>query len=212
MNINDIMIVGTHQVRLGLVLGLIEDAESPLEAYRWATTALMHAFDTKDSDLRERVSKLLAAKELSPYKPYIDVHEAGHKEKQRMAPAVMRFQLKMAIEELMGKKDGEGHPLFNQKNHWWAVYRICVDKEILNLKENRYKEFIALIDSMCLQSVNSELDMATLSNITQDLYCYPFALWDSHKPYGEGSRKMTAFLRMKKVGEEFMKILEEKGF
>jgi len=219
MNLNDVMLVGTHPITLRVVLGLMEDAESSLEVYRWAATAMMHAFDTQDLELRQQINKILDEKGLKPYGQYepeqsnqVNASAIEKRQKKTMPPAVQQMQLKLAIEALMALKDKDNKELFCQKNHWWAVYRLCVDMEVMGLKENRYKEFIELIDKLELQHINAVLDMATLSNISQDLYRYPFTKWELHKPWGDGSRKISAYQRMYEIAESFQKILEEKGF
>ena len=173
MNLNDVMLVGTHPITLRVVLGLMEDAESSLEVYRWAATAMMHAFDTQDLELRQQINKILDEKGLKPYGQYepeqsnqVNASAIEKRQKKTMPPAVQQMQLKLAIEALMAE----------------------------------------------LQHINAVLDMATLSNISQDLYRYPFTKWELHKPWGDGSRKISAYQRMYEIAESFQKILEEKGF
>lgn len=220
MNLKDTMMVGSRRFSLALVLGLMEEAESPLEAYRWAATAMMYAFDKQDLELREQVNEILTKKGLKPYAPdEVDDEKSkprasasDRKQKVSMTLQVQKAQLKMCIEQLMSLQDEKGKELFYLKNHWWAIYRICIDLEVLGMKENRYKEFIELIGELKLKHVNAELDMTTLSNISQEIYSYPFYKWENKKPHGEGSRKQRAYLRLYDIAEKFQAILEEKGF
>ena len=124
----------------------------------------------------------------------------------------MRSKAKMAIEELMSLKDAKGGDLFCQKNHWWAVFRLFVDLQVCNIRENRYKEFIELIDSLRFEQVNAPLDMTTLSNITQDIFRFPFTKWELKIPKDASSRWMTAYTRMYQIAESLKRILIAKGF
>ena len=207
MNQNDVFIVRNHRMSLHLVLGLLEDADSSEETKSWALSALFHAGYTHDDDLRDYLHDALERKGLHPYSPY-RIEEANHskegktEEQLRAERAVFLSQLKTVLDNLMAMKDEKGKPLFCQKNHWWAIFRIFVDKKINNQQENRYKEFIHLISSLNLNQVNAELDLDTLSNITQEIYRFPFSKWDGKKPWGEGSRKINAFDRMYKIAQE----------
>ena len=122
------------------------------------------------------------------------------------------FEQKIALEELMALKDAKGLPLFCQKNHWWAVFRIFVDLQVCGIRENRYKEFIELIEKLQLNMVNAELDMATLSNITQDIFRFPFTMWELKIPKDASTRWMTAFERMNLLAEKLKLSLKLKGF
>ena len=175
--------VGKRPVTLRLVLGLMEEADNSLETYRWATPALMHSIHTKDTTISDYVNETM-----------------------------MRLKAKMALEELMALKDAKGLPLFCQKNHWWAVFRIFVDLEVGNIRENRYKEFIELIEKLQLEHVNAELDMTSLSNITQDVYCHPFTKWELYIPENASSRWLTGFQRMSLLAEKLKISMRLKGF
>lgn len=220
MNQNDLIKVRGNQVTLRLVLGLMESAEHSMEAYQWATTGLIHAFHTSDKELCRYIESALYKKGLRPYeikeeelddKP-VSINRSITNDQHILASAIDRLTIKMVLDDLMALKDGKGHPLFSQKNHWWVVYRLFIDKNIYQLKENKYKEFISLIESLNLTQMNAELDMATLSNISQeDIYRKPFKKWRQLEPQGEGSRKLTAYKRMLKLGEELNKIITERA-
>jgi hypothetical protein len=220
MNQNDLIKVRGNQVTLRLVLGLMESAEHCMEAYQWATTGLIHAFHTSDKELCRYIDSALYKKGLRPYeikeeelddKP-VSINRSITNDQHILASAIDRLTIKMVLDDLMALKDGKGHPLFSQKNHWWVVYRLFIDKNIYQLKENKYKEFISLIESLNLTQMNAELDMATLSNISQeDIYRKPFKKWRQLEPQGEGSRKLTAYKRMLKLGEELNKIITERA-
>jgi hypothetical protein len=92
------------------------------------------------------------------------------------------------------------------------VFRIFVDLQVGNIRENRYKEFIELIEKLQLNMVNAELDMATLSNITQDIFRFPFVKWELKIPKDASTRWMTAFERMNLLAEKLKLSLKLKGF
>jgi hypothetical protein len=215
MELDDVFYLGKRPTTLRLVLGLMEDAETSLETYRWAVPALMRSFDTNDRQLYKYVEDVFNRKGLTPYvsekKKEGGSTEATNK-KMVMNPLVLRSKVKMAIEELMSLKDAKGDRLFCQKNHWWAVFRLFVDHQVGNIRENRYKEFMDLISATQLDHVNAELDMATLSNITQDIYRFPFKKWEFFIPEDASTRWMTAYNRMYKIADLLDRILIEKGF
>ena len=98
------------------------------------------------------------------------------------------------------------------KNHWWAVFRLFVDLQVCYIRENRYKGFIELIDSLGLEQINAPLDMATLSNITQDIFRFPFTKWELMIPKDASTRWLTAYTRMYEIADSLKRILITKGF
>ena len=191
MELEDIFLLGQRPITLRFVLGLMEEADNSLETYRWATPALLHSIHTKDTTLSDYVEEVFKRKGLTPYKPY--------KEEEK----------DVASE---GNSNAKGDKLFCQKNHWWAVYRMFVDLQVCNIRENRYKEFIELIESLHFDHVNAELDMTTLSNITQDIYRFPFTAWEKKVPKDASARWVSSYTRMYQVAEALKMILIRKGF
>ena len=218
MELDDMFYLGKRPMTLRLVLGLMEDADNSLETYRWATPALLHSIHTKDTAISDYVKEVLAQKGLTPYKPYQEEEKTEklsaeeQLKKVKMDEFMMRSKAKIALEELMALKDGKGLPLFCQKNHWWAVFRIFVGLQVCGIRENRYKEFMELIEKLQLNKVNAELDMATLSNITQDIFRFPFTMWELKVPKDASTRWLTAFERMNQLAETLKKSLRLKGF
>ena len=215
MELDDIFYIGRRPTTLRMVLGLMEDSDNSLETYRWATPALLHAIYTNDKLLSQYVEEVFQRKGLTPYAPYKkndDKLTEKTTEKMVMDKHVMWSKAKMAIEELMSLKDAKGGNLFCQKNHWWAVFRLFVDLQVCNIRENRYKEFIELIDSLRFEHVNAPLDMTTLSNITQDIFRFPFTKWELKIPQDASTRWMTAYTRMYQIAENLKRILIAKGF
>ena len=148
MELDDVFYLGKRPTTLRLVLGLMEDAETSLETYRWAVPALMRSFDTNDRQLYKYVEEVFSRKGLTPYvsekKKEGGPTEATNK-KMVMNPLVLQSKVKLALEELMSLKDAKGDQLFCKKNHWWAVFRLFVDHQVGNIRENRYKECMDLI-------------------------------------------------------------------
>ena len=215
MELDDVFYIGRRPATLRMVLGLMEDADNSLETYRWATPALLHAIHTNDKLLSQYVEEVFQRKGLTPYVPKKkddDISTEKTTEKLVMDKHVMWSKAKMAIEELMSLKDAKGGDLFCQKNHWWAVFRIFVDLQVCGIRENRYKEFIELMMDLRFDHVNAELDMTTLSNITQDIYRYPFTRWELKIPKDASSRWKTAYERMYQIADKLNKILIAKGF
>ena len=211
MNQNDVFVVRKHPVSLKLVLGLMEDADTIDETKSWALSALFHAGFTHDDSLRDYLYDALERKGIHPYSEY--KVEEGEKNNEIKTPeeieatqAVFRSQLKTILDNLMQLTTEDGKPLFCQKNHWWAVYRIFIDRKIAGMRENRYLEFIHLIGTLKLKKLNAELELSTLSNISQEaIYRLPFSKWQ--KPWGESSRKLTAYDRMHQIAQELLTML-----
>ena len=214
MELDDVFYIGRRPATLRMVLGLMEDADNSLETYRWATPALLHAIHTNDKLLSQYVEEVFQRKGLTPYVPKKkdDDISTEKTEKIVMEKHVMWSKAKMAIEELMSLKDAKGEDLFCQKNHWWAVFRLFVDLQVCYIRENRYKGFIELIDSLGLEQINAPLDMATLSNITQDIFRFPFTKWELMIPKDASTRWLTAYTRMYEIADSLKRILITKGF
>ena len=215
MELDDVFYIGRRPATLRMVLGLMEDADNSLETYHWATPALLHAIHTNDKLLSQYVEEVFQRKGLTPYVPKKkddDISAEKTTEKLVMDKHVMWSKAKMAIEELMSLKDAKGEDLFCQKNHWWAVFRLFVDLQVCYIRENRYKGFIELIDSLGLEQINATLDMATLSNITQDIFRFPFTKWELMIPKDASTRWLTAYTRMYEIADSLKRILITKGF
>ena len=215
MELDDVFYIGRRPATLRMVLGLMEDADNSLETYRWATPALLNAIHTNDKLLSQYVEEVFQRKGLTPYVPKKkddDISTEKTTEKLVMEKHVMWSKAKMAIEELMSLKDAKGEDLFCQKNHWWAVFRLFVDLQVCYIRENRYKGFIELIDSLGLEQINAPLDMATLSNITQDIFRFPFTKWELMIPKDASTRWLTAYTRMYEIADSLKRILITKGF
>jgi len=122
--------------------------------------------------------------------------------------SIVRLQIKMALEELFAMKDSEGKPLFYQKNHWWAVYRLFIDFQVLNIRENKYEEFISLINSLGIGNMDVELNKATLSNISQEaIFRTPFKRWNLQGI--ESKKKRKSYNRIYDIADKLNRLLTE---
>ncbi len=217
MDVNDVFVVRSNNVSLNLVLKLMQSADSSEETKSWALSALFHAGYTHDDTLRDYVHEALEQKGLHVYSEYrVEARQRLQQplteEQKSLERAMFEGWLRTALNRIMDLQDEQGKPLFCQKNHWWAVFRIFVDLKIKDVRENKYEPFISLINSLNLEKVNATLDKSTLSNITTDpVFSLPFSKWQDNKPWKEGSRRITAFDRMYEIGLELRTTLQAFG-
>ncbi len=235
MNRKELFYVRGNLVSLNLVLGLIDSAESSHDAYQWATSGLIHACRTQDGELCQYIEHSLSNQGWKPYmsceehdaqntEEHVDEKEAEPSASNKIiisGPAIKQMstmseqnakvvlvKLKMILEELFDMKDENNKPLFAQKNHWWAVYRIFVDRGVMNIQENKYQRFIELIENIGVANMTVPLDMTTLSNISQeDVFRLPFKRWS--KAGIDSKRKKTAFDRLYDIADRLNRLLTD---
>jgi len=113
--------------------------------------------------------------------------------------------LRHCITLLMQEKCGN-EPLFNQQNHWQAVYRILVDKGYC--RDSDFDGFDTFIRTVMPEEVNKPYSKGSLKQISQTDFVRPFTEWrydvltsKTRKPYD----------RMVAVARRFLEILEENG-
>ena len=114
-------------------------------------------------------------------------------------------RIRHCIALLMQEKCGN-EPLFNQQNHWQAVYRILVDKGYC--RDSDFDGFDAFIHTVMPEEVNKPYSKGSLKQISQTDFVRPFNEWrydvltsKTRKPYD----------RMVAVARRFFEILEENG-
>ena len=114
-------------------------------------------------------------------------------------------RIRHCIALLMQEKCGN-EPLFNQQNHWQAVYRILVDKGYC--RDSDFDGFDAFIRTVMPEEVNKPYSKGSLKQISQTDFVRPFNEWrydvltsKTRKPYD----------RMVAVARRFLEILEENG-
>ena len=114
-------------------------------------------------------------------------------------------RIRHCIALLMQEKCGN-EPLFNQQNHWQAVYRILVDKGYC--RDSDFDGFDVFIRTVMPEEVNKPYSKGSLKQISQTDFVRPFNEWrydvltsKTRKPYD----------RMVAVTRRFLEILEENG-
>jgi hypothetical protein len=114
-------------------------------------------------------------------------------------------RIRHCIALLMQEKCGN-EPLFNQQNHWQAVYRILVDKGYC--RDSDFDGFDAFIHTVMPEEVNKPYSKGSLKQISQTDFVRPFNEWrydvltsKTRKPYD----------RMVAVARRFLEILGENG-
>ena len=114
-------------------------------------------------------------------------------------------RIRHCIALLMQEKCGN-EPLFNQQNHWQAVYRILVDKGYC--RDSDFDGFDTFIHTVMPEEVNKPYSKGSLKQISQTDFVRPFNEWrydvltsKTRKPYD----------RMVAVARRFLEILGENG-
>jgi len=106
---------------------------------------------------------------------------------------------------LMQEKCGN-EPLFNQQNHWQAVYRILVDKGYC--RDSDFDGFDIFIRTVIPEEVNKPYLKGSLKQISQTDFVRPFTEW---RYDAQTSKTRKPFDRMVAVARRFLEILEENG-
>ena len=97
-------------------------------------------------------------------------------------------------------------PLFNQQNHWQAVYRILVDKGYC--RDSDFDGFDAFIRTVMPEEVNKTYSKASVKQISQTDFVKPFKDWVFDY---QTSKTRKPFDRMVAVARRFHEFLEENG-
>ena len=111
--------------------------------------------------------------------------------------------IRNSIALLMQEKYGE-EPLFNQQNHWQAVYRILVDKGYC--RDSDFDGFDTFIHTVIPEEVNKPYSKGSLKQISQTDFVRPFNEWRYDV---QTSKTRKPFDRMVAVARRFLEILEE---
>ena len=193
---------------------VLRDRKKALEKFRAQITAPMGAVKKIKPNVHTEdiftAGDLIAIKLMTAGKTYGTKHAAS--DRRMTEEAFQSYDGKYILLQKAWSHVSWHSALVPEIGDHWAVFRLFVDHQVCNIKENRYKEFIELIESLGLGHVNTPLDMTTLSNITQDIYRYPFTKWELKIPRDASSRWMTAYTRMYQIADKLNKILIAKGF
>lgn len=114
-------------------------------------------------------------------------------------------KIRQCILQLMEEKLGE-ELLFNQQNHWQAIYRILVDKGYC--RDSDFDGFDVFILKVMPDKVNKPYRKDSVKNISRTDFSRPFAQWRFDP---DTSKTRKPFDRMVAVAQRFRQILEEKG-
>lgn len=172
-------------------------------AYRWA---LKHI-----SDYEKKVQQEAEKQEQSRLAQLMITamsaanHRSAPSEVEQKRPKVPEQRITRCLELLMQEKWSDGKPLFNQQNHWQAVYRILVDKGYC--RDSDFDGFDAFILSVMPEKVNKPYKKESLKQISQTDFVRSFDKW-SYDPKLSGTRK--PYDRMLAVASQFKEILERK--
>lgn len=112
------------------------------------------------------------------------------------------------IETLMDEKDERGNYLMNQGNHWIAIFRIIVDKN-LGASNTDYKGFCDMIQALKPEGFRIPLKQDNLKKISDGIFTNPFDKWKYDSTYNS-TRK--PYDKMVEIATRFKEILEENGF
>ena len=113
--------------------------------------------------------------------------------------------LRHCITLLMQEKCGN-EPLFNQQNHWQAVYRILVDKGYC--RDSDFDGFDTFIRRVMPVEVNKPYTKASVKQISQTDFVRPFEEWMFDM---QTSKTRRPFDRMTAIAQRFREILEGNG-
>jgi hypothetical protein len=133
------------------------------------------------------------------------IHEDMASLNQSDKPISVEDRIRHSIELLM-KEQYDGEPLFNQQNHWQAVYRILVDKEYC--RDSDFEGFDAFILKVMPSKVNKPYKKDSVKHISQTSFVLPFDRWKYDSSLS-GNRK--PYERMVLIATRFKAILEENG-
>ena len=111
------------------------------------------------------------------------------------------------IETLMNEKDEKGKFLVSKANHWIAIFRIIVDKN-LGASNTDYLGFCNMIKRLKPDGFRVALKYNNLKRISASNYTKPFEKWAYDSVYNS-TRK--PYEEMVKVATCFKAILEVKG-
>ena len=129
-----------------------------------------------------------------------------HQDMARLAAAASKEERIRRCIALLMEERYKGEPLFNQRNHWQAVYRILVDKGYCT--DSDFDGFDVFIKRVMPEEVNKPYSKPSVKQISQTDFCKPFEEW-AFDPATSKTRR--PFDRMVAVAQRFLEILEENG-
>lgn len=115
--------------------------------------------------------------------------------------------LRKCIALLMEAKDKKGCYLFRSKNHWQAIYRIIVDRQ-LGVSDGDYAGFESLVWKIEPHGCRIPFSPSALKQISKTNFTKPFNRW-CYDPVYFKTRK--PYDQMVAVASKFNELLEENG-
>lgn len=109
------------------------------------------------------------------------------------------------IETLMDEKDEKGKYLVSKANHWMAIFRIIVDKN-LGASNTDYLGFCNMINGLKPEGFRVKLKYDSLKAISKSNYTKPFEKWQYDPAYNE---TRNPYDKMVEVATHFKAILEK---
>lgn len=133
----------------------------------------------------------------------VDTNATIDKEVNKAKPA----PLLTCIEKLMDEKDKKGKYLVSQGNHWIAIFRIIVDKN-LGASNTDYLGFCNMIEGLKAEGFRVPLKQDNLKAISKTIYHKPFDKWEYDSTY---NTKREPYDKMVEIATRFKAILAENG-
>lgn len=114
----------------------------------------------------------------------------------------MKDAIREAILYVQHLTDNKGRYLFTQKNQWFGIYRILVDKKIV--KNQAYRDFGMFIDNLQIGELRVNLNARELSKCNKGTLSNKFEAWDLSQ-----ATSSIQFEKLHKIAVEFKTKLEE---
>lgn len=211
MNSEDLIPIAGKKMPIRVLLDIMNlEAELKGASY-WGTYLLYYAFDTNDSELRGEVERRLQTMGQAKYE------REKHSTEEEVTPPQagmnklnqdqIYFALRCAIYELMELKDEKDKYLFQHQNQWTAIFWCIVDLSI-GIFGYQYDDFRDLISKLNLVDIRVKFVITSINDCTHTDYKDVPSLWVCTK---NKSRGTNAFKKMKKIAEEFQKLLAKHG-
>lgn len=115
--------------------------------------------------------------------------------------------LRKCIALLMESRDDKGRYIFRSKNHWQAIYRIVVDRQ-LGVSDGDYAGFESLVWKIEPHGCRIPFSPSALKQISKTNFTKPFNRW-CYDPVYFKTRK--PYDQMVAVVSKFIELLEENG-
>ena len=106
---------------------------------------------------------------------------------------------------LMDEEWESGELLFNQQNHWQAVFRVLSDAGLF--ADDDFDGFDSWVKRVIPLELRRLYSKQSVKNISQTLFCKPLRQWKYDSTL---MKKRAPFDRMKRIAERFEQLLTER--